>query len=103
MKLKTRIFEIKEGKLNTWKEWCNLLQTRYLVEAQETLREEQITTEFFLIFNIADKNYTMGGGFFEEEILKPTERELNQLHMDKKKECLIPVTEPEILYLITGK
>lgn len=103
MKLKTRLFEIKEGKLDTWRQWCDLLQTKYLSEAQETLQEEKVTAEFFLVFEIDGKSYTLGGGFFEEKILEPTERELNHLHMTKKKECLIPVAEPDLLYLIAEK
>jgi len=85
--MKINLFKIKEGKLDKWLEWGNLLITIYKEEAIETLKEEGLTYEGFAVFEIDGKNYTFSMIEGEE---KPTnmERELNIKHREVKKECL---------------
>jgi len=100
--MKVYLFKIKEGKLKKWREWCRLLMTKYKNEAIETLKEEGITHEAFLIFPINGHYYTVA--MIEGET-RPTnmERELNQKHKAVKKECLERIEAVEIGYEFYNK
>ena len=100
--MKTYLFKIKEGKLEVWKAWCNLLMTTHKEEAIETLKEEGLTYESSLIFSIDGKYYTLAMIEGEE---KPTnmERELNQKHRAMKKECLEGIETLEIGYELCNR
>ncbi len=100
--MKLYLFKVKEGKLETWKEWCNLLMTKYKNEAVETLKEEGVVYEAFSIFSINEEYYTIA--MIEGEA-KPTnmERELNQKHRATKKECLERIDSLEIGYELYNK
>ncbi len=99
---KGNIFKIKKGKLAQWKRWCNLLATKYKKEAIETLKEENVTHEIFLIFSINKQYYTVG---MTKGEAKPAnmERKLNQKHKIMKKECLKRINSIEIGYEIYNK
>jgi len=88
--MKYAIYKIKPNKFETWKNWCNELNTTFREEALKTLAYENILFESFIIFNIKDEPYTLGcilekdGGEKTADILN----ELNQKHQAIKKECL---------------
>lgn len=89
MRTKGIVIKIKEGKLETWKDWCHQIQTEFKKEARETMREEKCEQELFGIFQINNSWYTIGIG--EGECLPSNKAtELNQIHQEKKKECLDP-------------
>lgn len=100
--MKLHLFRIKEGKLEKWKEWGNLLMTKYKEEAIETLQEEGLIYEGFCIFEVDGQYYTLGMVEGEE---KPTnmERELNIKHRAMKKECLEKMGSVEEVYEIYNK
>jgi len=95
--MKLSLLKIKEGKLETWKEWGNLLMTKYKDEAIETLKEEGLIYECFCVFEIDGNHYTLAMIEGEEE---PTnmDRELNQKHRATKKKCLEKIGPVEKVY-----
>ncbi len=95
--MKLYLFTIKQGKLDLWKEWGNLLMTKHKEEAIETLKEEGLTYEGFCIFEIDGIYYTLAMIEGEE---KPTnmDRELNQKHRATKQECLEKIGPVEKAY-----
>ena len=102
MSMKIFLFKIKEGKVEHWRQWCNLLATEYKKEAIETLQEENLTYESFSIFSINGQHYTIG---MTEGDAKPAnmERELNQKHKTIKQECLERMSPVEMGYEIYNK
>lgn len=95
--MKLNLFKIKEGKLEKWIEWGNLLITQYKEEAVETLKEEGVTYEGFCVFEINGEHYTLA---MVEGEAKPAnmERELNRKHKETKKDCLEYVGAVEKVY-----
>jgi hypothetical protein len=89
--MKFVLFKIKEGKLDTWKNWCGVLRTTYKEEALETLKEEGLIYEACVGFEIEGNWYTLGIVQGEEKPIN-LERELNIKHRAIRKECLQRVT-----------
>jgi len=100
--MKLYLFKIKEGKLDQWLKWGELLITTYKEEAIETLKEERITYEGFCVFEIGGEYYTLA--MIEGEA-KPAnmERELNRKHIEVKKECLEKISSVEKVYELYNK
>ena len=100
--MKINLFKIKEGKLGTWKSWCNMLATTRKNEALETLKEESLAYEGFFIFSINQEFYTLG--ITEGEGLPANmDKEINQKHKAIKKECLERMGSIENGYELTTK
>ncbi len=100
--MKIKLYKLKKGKLDKWKEWGKLLLTIYKEEAIETLKEEGLTYEAFSVFSINGEYYTIAMIEGEE---KPTnmDRELNQKHKAIKKECLEKIGSVEEVYELYNK
>ncbi|HWA32127.1 MAG TPA: DUF6176 family protein [Candidatus Paceibacterota bacterium] len=92
-------FKIKDNKVETWREWCSLLAGKYGREAAETLSEEGLIREFFVIFNRGPEYFTIGFVEHEGKIL-PTnmDKKINIKHKEKKKECLEYIGPAYVLY-----
>lgn len=90
--------KVKEGKLELWRNWCELLRTVHRDEARETLKEEGVTYEAFLCFELNDQWYSLGCSTTPTH---PTnlDRELNRKHRAMRKECLESASVPlDVLY-----
>ena len=94
--LEGNLFKIKEGKVDTWKAWCNELNTTLREDALITIKEEGNTQEVFVIFNLNDEWYTIGLG--EGENVPATDREINKKHRAISKECLEKIGKVSCLY-----
>ena len=93
-----RLFKIKDGKKDAWLAWCVKLENEYKHEAIETLREEHVFHEMFIVFSIGGQDYTLGysDSTEGETIGQPNpDRELNILHTQTKRECLDPVADSD--------
>ncbi len=89
--MKYKIFKIKEGKLQQWKDWCEFLRKNEK-EVFETMKEEKVTRE--LAVRVGDTVlYVMEG-----EMLPSTNKDLNIQHQKNLVECLEPVTDAEVLF-----
>jgi len=91
-------YKIKEGKKDTFKEWCIKLNTTLRNEAIDTLREENATREGFKLFEINGEYYAMG--YMEGENIIPSnqERSINIEHRKIMKECIEKQIKGEDLY-----
>lgn len=97
--IKGNIFRIKTNKKDTWVEWCSLLAGEYRKEATDTLHEEALIRELFIIFEKDFDYFTIGLGESEGEILPANmTKEINRRHKDKKKECLEYIGPVSVLY-----
>jgi hypothetical protein len=94
------VYRIKEGKLDTWREWSKEVMARSM-EAVATIREEQIAYEVFIEVEI-------GGVYFVHGITIPfygsepgpikKDRPINAEHLQKMHECLEPLGVGVMLY-----
>jgi hypothetical protein len=94
-----RIFKIKPGKKDEWQHWCHKIATTHKDEAIDTLKEENIMHEMFVIFSLDGEDYTIGFSQESEgQIAQSTDIDdpLNQKHRDKKHECLEPIDESDV-------
>lgn len=96
MSLQIALFKIKKDKIQTWKDWCISLQKKFSKEAIETLKEEGLESEFYTVFEIKGDFYTLAGGYRLKNG-STSDRELNKMHNDKKKECFEEKCDAEIL------
>jgi len=96
------IFKIKENKLDAWKSWESELMRRKN-EALETIVEEKEIFEGSFTFEIKGDWYVALYGYNEEELLPATDREINNLHKSKKRECLERVTIANSGYFLFDK
>jgi hypothetical protein len=99
MKTKNVLFKIKEGKLDQWKQWCDLLMTVKKEEALYSLALEKVYRETCLYFNINNTTYIIGSVSFLQDT-KPADMTLsvNVEHGRQKKECLEFVCNIDTLY-----
>jgi hypothetical protein len=101
--IESSIYKIKSGKVNIWKNWCKKLSTEYKNEALETLKEEHILEEVFVMFEIDGIFYTIGQVFSKGETKSfPSDksRSINKEHREKMDECLekLPDSSVSLLY-----
>ena len=96
------VFKIKDGKLETWREWCNQLNTTRRSEAMAALEQEGVNCEFFAIFKIKDHYYTLGAeiGGQTGGTLNPEDSEINATHKKIKEECLEYIGPGNFSYLL---
>jgi len=102
MNKKTVLLKVKEGKIDTWKNWCAEIEGVRRAEACETLRKEGVTEEMCTLFFIDQQAYVLA---FAEGEMSPANmsREINQKHQEFKKECLEYLSDGETLYHLFGK
>ena len=93
------VFKVKEGKLEQWKAWCEELNTTRKAEALETLKEEGLIYASFVLFSLNGDHYAIGMGIGEGKESNKN-REINQRHMEMKRECLEKVDSFNVLYEI---
>lgn len=96
----SKIFKVKEGKLDTIKNWFTILNTTRKEEAISTFEYEEITREVFVLFEGKDDNHYVIG--FNEASRTPGPSNpnvtINREHNEIKKECLESISNPgEIL------
>lgn len=91
----SKIFKVKEGKLEIVKKWFNTLNTIRREEAIATFEYEGITREVFVMFEGKDGScYVIG---LNEAIKEPKRGDpdikINREHNAIKQECLEPFTD----------
>lgn len=98
-----KIYKIKKDKVDEWRAWCTKLGTELRELALSTIKEEGNTLEGFVLFQIGDDFFTLGFG--EGDFLPANiDKEINRLHIEKKKECLDENIAVELLYFLkTGE
>lgn len=100
-----KLYRIREGKLNEWRNWCQQMYTELRVEASATLMDENVAEEFFLTFQIDQTWYTLGTVITNDgqEPKSATPKDLNRRHREKIRACLEPVGHAEFSYFLTSK
>lgn len=83
--MKCKIFKIKEGKLQQWKDWCAFLNS-HKAEVLGSMKEEGLTQEFSILYDDTVLFYCVVG-----KSLPSTDKEINRLHKKNRVECLEPV------------
>jgi hypothetical protein len=91
----SKIFKIKEGKLEKLKNWFDSLNTTRKEEAIATFKYEGVTRETFVLFRSNNgNNYIVG---FNEALSVPKQSDqsvtINQEHRTVMKECLEPISD----------
>jgi hypothetical protein len=91
----SKLFRVKEGKLDTLKEWFVVLGGDRREEALATFEHENVTREVFVLFKgHNDENYVIGYNEVNGEPKGGDEKvKINQEHSRVKEECLEPVSE----------
>ena len=90
----SKLYKVKEGKLNTIKEWFEVLERDKKEEALKTFEYEQITREIFVLFH-AETGDQFVIGLNEvngKRITGDPEVLINQHHRAVLQECLEPVS-----------
>jgi hypothetical protein len=95
--MKAKLFKVKEGKLELWREWCAFLN-QHTEEVLETLGQERVSRESCLLFLLNDTYYVVGMSEWFATPVKSDDRELNVKHRAMLTECLEPVDRCETLY-----
>lgn len=91
----SKLFRVREGKLNRVREWMNELNTSRREEALGTFEYENVTREVVALFEGNDGHYYLIG---LNEVNEPSRTAdptvpINQEHSQFKKECLEPITD----------
>ncbi|MGK2849235.1 MAG: DUF6176 family protein, partial [Minisyncoccota bacterium] len=94
--MNVKVFKLKQGKEDQWREWCKQLQTIYRREAIATVLEEQGKFESFVLFNVGNDYYTVG--ISDTKLAANKEVSLNREHQRQKKECLEHSLNADVLY-----
>ncbi len=91
----SKIFKVKEGKLDILKDWLIALNTTRKDEALATFAHEGVTRETFSIFKGLDNEYYCIAINLSLDTpgLSDKSVPINQEHTLKKKECLLPFSE----------
>ncbi len=99
MKKRFALFKVKKGKLNQWKQWCNLLMAERKQEALESFKYENVESELCYTFRVGNTDYVLGEISFNGEYKKSNmDLKINQDHHKNKKECLEYISELESLF-----
>ena len=92
----SRLFKIKEGKLEKFKDWMKQLSTERSEEAISTFAYERVTREVFTLFQGTDGTFYVIGLNEANDVPGKSDSSvpINQEHSAIKKECLDPISEP---------
>lgn len=103
MAVRYMLCKVKEGKLQTWLDWCSRLMGEFKEEAAKTLVEEDLIREMCMVFGGSSCERCEGYGYKcnnnyvlyrheteGDKVKKPfnPDVELNRMHDAKFKECL---------------
>jgi hypothetical protein len=97
--LKQKVLKVKAGMLEEWKAWCSELQNERHEEARATLEEEGLEYETAGLFRL-DDNYYVIATVYGEAKASDKSKEINRTHLEKRRKCLEPVSDVEVLYLL---
>jgi hypothetical protein len=91
----SKIFKVKEGKLDTLQQWFEVLSNERREEAIATFTYENVSREVFVLFKGYDgSDYVIGLNEVTGEHKKgDPEVKINQEHTKILKECLEPISE----------
>lgn len=91
----SKIFKVKEGKLDVIKQWFSVLSNERREEAVATFEYENVSKEVFVLFEGEDGcNYVIGLNEVTGEHRKgDPEVKINQEHTKIMKECLEPISD----------
>lgn len=86
----TRVYKIKDGKVDEWKAWCKELATTHRKAALETLEDEGVAQEMCINIEIDGTWYAVGYMRVLGESIGAADPDhpLNQEHTSKKQACL---------------
>ena len=92
----SRIFKVREGKLDKITEWFTLLRTTRSKEAVATFECEGVSREVWALFKGIDGNHYVIGLNEAEGIPQKGDLsiQINQEHRAMKEECLEPISDP---------
>lgn len=93
-----KLFKVKEGKEQVWRDWCHELNVTRRIEAIESVRNCNLIHEGCYMFK-GKATFVVGFMEWEQERI-PSKGSLTDEHYAKIKECLDPVDKGEELYLI---
>jgi hypothetical protein len=91
----SKIFRVKEGKLDVLKQWFLVLSSERKEEALATFAYENITREVFVLFKGYDNHHyviAFNEGSGEYKAGDPTVK-INQEHAKVREECLEKISE----------
>ena len=95
------LLKVKEGKLDQWKQWCNLLMTSRKQEAIDSFKYEGVSSEECHLFKVCNDYYLLGVAEFDGEHKEANmDLEINKEHKKQKKECLEALIEGEELFVL---
>lgn len=91
----SKIFRVREGKLDTLKEWFDVLSNERKEEAIATFAYENVTRETFALFKGNNgQHYVIGLNEVSGQHRKgDSEVKINQEHTKVRQECLEPISE----------
>jgi hypothetical protein len=95
---KYSLYKVKPNKLEDWKVWCVQLETEYKTVVLDTLKEENVKNEVCVLFEAAGEYFVLGTVSGDDLKSSDKTRELNQLHIAKRQECLEKLSNGEILF-----
>ena len=90
----SKILKVKEGKLDTLKEWFEVLSGDRKEEAIKTFKYENVSREVFVLFSGSDgENYVIGLNEVTGDLKKgDLSVQINQDHKKIMEECLEPIS-----------
>lgn len=101
----SKLFRIKQGKLEIFTDWLNTINGPLKEEALTTLTQERVTRETYVLFRNKNQDiyYVVG---LNEALDTPLDSDpnisINQKHKQIKSECLEPISNPgEIILNLT--
>lgn len=91
----SKLFKVKEGKLDTLREWFTVLAGERKEEALATFEDEHVTREIFVHFRGNDgTDYVIAANEAEGEIERGDRTvPINAEHNQIKAECLEPISD----------
>jgi hypothetical protein len=94
-----KLYKLKQDKKEIFLNWGILLQTKYLAEVKETLKQENCTKELFNFFELNNEFYVIGH-MEGDNFVKPELTELNIQHKQILKDCFEASIELKEVYNI---
>lgn len=96
-----KLFKVKEGKLDQWKNWCNELMTTRKSEALASLTRENVQHESCYLFKENNEYFVLGTVAFSGTPKDSGKTLVDLQHDYQKKECLEPLPK-ETLYNLSA-
>lgn len=93
-----KIYQIKSGKAQIFKDWAQKINKELYTEAIKSLEEENVTREIFVMLEINDIHYVIGHMEGDNIVPSNVNREINLQHKQVMQECIEKVIPIEVLY-----